>query len=74
MAFSLYDSFQQLHRTLLAGVVGTQFAAEGFGEDGFLHGIDLVDDGGGSIFGLLFIRQNTFQTMNNLCLLFYIRK
>ena len=38
----LQNLFEQFHRALLAGIIGAQFAAEGFGEDGFLHGVDLL--------------------------------
>ena len=45
--------FQQFHCRFVGGVVGAQLAAEGAGEDGFFHQVDLVEDSFGSFFGLL---------------------
>ena len=66
----IYELSHQLHRALLAGVVGAQFAAEGTGEDGFFCKFNLLQHLFGGLLGLLLFGENAVEDADNFGLLF----
>ena len=55
------DLPEQLDRTLLAGVIGAEFAAEGTGEDGFFDEVNLFENFFGGFLGLLFFGEEVVE-------------
>ena len=78
----IYGSFQfvvhklshQFHCTFLAGVIGTQLAAEGTGEDGFFDEVDLFQNPFGGFFGLLLLFKKVIKNADDFALFFLSRQ